>query len=91
VAAFLYLAEKSQNEFLKAMASFSKLVLSLHCLTYIYPILDKIPPIRFIASARLRSFVELCVGAIAGAIIYRVFTHFYDFIMSQLVQSQPFR
>jgi flagellar biosynthesis protein FliR len=91
VAAFLYLAEKSQNEFIKAMAAFSKMVLSVHCLSYVYPILDRIPSIRFIPSARLRTFMELCLGALAGVMIYRAFTYFYDFMMSQLVQSQPFR
>jgi hypothetical protein len=91
VAAFLYVAAKSQNQFLDGLAIFSKLVLSIHCMTYFWPFLDKIPSMRFIGSPGWRTRIDAVIGALGSGIIYGLFNRFYEVMMSQLVQAQGFR
>jgi hypothetical protein len=91
VAAFLYVAAKSQNQFLGGLANFSKLVLSIHCMSYLWPFLDKIPSMQFISSPGWRRHVDIVIGALGSGVIYGLFTRFYELMMIQLIQAQGLR
>jgi hypothetical protein len=91
VAAFSYVAAKSQNKFVDAIARFSQAVLSIHCMTYILPALGYIPSMQFIASSRWRRLIYAAIFALGWGLLYYGFTQFFNLLMSQLVQSQAFR
>lgn len=86
VAALLYFAKKTKSEILYQIASFSKLIFTLYCYSYLF---WWEAPLRAKAKTRLqRDLIGYVVMPVSVALIYVMFTKFLNVLMRELLVAQ---